>query len=195
MLSTSIIASILVVVSETFWISSGAAQLRKVVKTRDMRGLSAVTITLYAAGNIAWMTYFATLDLWLAFAGDSILFCLTVVLLGYVLGNKRQFYRGVITIIIVGPLGGAALVYWPLNSGWFGMGFNLIAVLPQLYRVIRVKKVSGISIHGLTYALAAIACTMTYGILVHAHVLTLACLQGTVIEGIFVYYYLRYHRK
>lgn len=195
MVSTIIIQAALIIASEAFWVSSASAQLVRVIKTRDVHGLSAVTITLYAAGNVAWMTYFATLHLWLAFAGDMLILLVTVILLGYILRDRQLFYRGVASIAVIGPTAGLALIMFPASSGWIGVSLNVVAEIPQMYRIIRYKKVSGISVHSQLYAVGAIICTLAYGLMVHATPLVVGCAQGIVFISITLLYRYLYRTK
>ncbi len=100
MTNTIIVQTLLIGSSEAFWLSACFSQMMKVVRTRDTKGLSVITTTLYAAGNVAWMTYFFTEHLWLALAGDLLLFLMTIVTVAYMLGNRKQFYRALGSIVI-----------------------------------------------------------------------------------------------
>lgn len=192
MTNTIIIQTLLIGSSEAFWLSACFSQMIKVVKTRDTKGLSVITTTLYAAGNVAWMTYFFTEHLWLALAGDLLLFLMTVVTVAYMLGNRKQFYRALGSLVIIGPITSLALITYPHSSGWIGVAFNVISEIPQLIRLVRTKKVTGISEHSMFFVIGAIASTLVYGILVHSWPLIIGCAQGILFTSIILAYYYRY---
>src|ERR1700742_1393565 len=100
----SLAVNILVVVGESFWVFSISAQLLRLIKTRNTRGLSAPSQTLNTARNIAWATYFFINHLWFPFATNVILFFLGTAALGYILSKRKQFAKGLLTIAIVAPL-------------------------------------------------------------------------------------------
>lgn len=182
----------LVVIGESAWVFSAGAQLVRLAKTHDTRGLSAVTQTLNAAGNIGWCTYFAMNHLWFPFVTNILLLLLTVGALNYTLHNRRQFVRGMIAIAIIGPFTALALTTFPLASGWLAMLYNWIASAPWMIRVIRYKKTSGISVHSLYWSLVAMSFTLTYAILIHSAPLITTCIEGLLYQAVIMRYYYRY---
>jgi hypothetical protein len=128
----TLIENALIVIGESAWVLSAAAQLRRLVKTRNTRGLSAPSQTLNAAGNIGWCTYFALNHLWFPFVTNIVVVTLTIAILGFTLANRKQFVRGLLTIAIVGPLTSFVLFHFPAQSGWLGMSYNWLAATPQL---------------------------------------------------------------
>ncbi|HZL07918.1 MAG TPA: hypothetical protein VFC50_01865 [Candidatus Dormibacteraeota bacterium] len=190
----TLIENVLIVIGEGFWVLSGAAQLRRLVTSRNTRGLSAPSQTLNAAANIAWCTYFGMNHLWYPFVTNVLVLGLTIALLGYTLSNRKQFVRGLITIVIVGPLTSYGLLRFPAESGWFGMVYNWIANTPWLIRVVRRKKVSGISERSLYFSIGALLCTMTYGLLIHLGPLIAGGIVGLVYAGVITTHYYRYRQ-
>lgn len=188
------IVNVLIVVGEGFWVFSAAAQLRRLIATRNTKGLSAVSQTLNAAGNIAWCTYFALQHLWFPFVTNIMVISLTIAILGFTLSNRRQFAKGLITIIIVGPLTSYGLIHFPSESGWFGMAYNWMASTPQLIRIVRRKKVSGLSQRSLFFATGAMLFVLSYALIIHSLPLMTGCLIGLTYEGIIFRYYYRYRR-
>ena len=190
LVNPSLLVNALIVGGEGFWVFSAWTQLRRLVKTGNTRGLSAPSLTLNAAGNIAWCTYFASNHLWYPFATNIVVIVLTIALLGYTLSNHKQFIRGLIAIAIVGPLTSYALLRFPAESGWVGMAYNWAASTPQLARIIHRKKVSGLSEHSLYWAMFAMLLTLAYGLLIHSTPLIAASVRGIAyVLIIFVYYY------
>jgi uncharacterized protein with PQ loop repeat len=186
--------NILIVIGEGFWVLSAAAQLRRLVTTRNTRGLSAPSQTLNAAGNIAWCTYFALNHLWYPFVTNIMVITLTICILGYTLSNRKQFLRGLTTIVIVGPLTSYALLRFPAQSGWFGMAYNWIASTPQLARIVRRRKVSGLSERALYCAVGAMLFTLSYALIIHSRPLEVGCGIGLLYAYITLTYYYRYRR-
>ncbi len=191
----SLLVNALIVGGEGFWVFSAWTQLRRLVKTGNTRGLSAPSLTLNAAGNIAWCTYFATNHLWYPFATNIVVIVLTIALLGYTLSNHKQFIRGLIAIAIVGPLTSYALLRFPAESGWFGMAYNWAAATPQLARIVHRKKVSGLSEHSLYWAAAAMLLTLAYGLLIHSNPLITGSIRGLLYDYIILIYYYRHRRN
>jgi uncharacterized protein with PQ loop repeat len=190
----SLIDNALIVVGEGFWVFSGTAQLRKLVRTSNAKGLSAPSQTLNAAGNVGWCTYFGLNHLWYPFITNIILFFVTIVILGYTLSNRKQFIRGLITIVIVGPLTSYALIRYTVESGWLAMAYNEIASMPQLVKVVYRKRVSGISERGLFFATGAMILTLTYAFLIHSRPLMTGCALGLInVVVLFIYYYRHRH--
>lgn len=192
MLTKLIIENLLIIFGESFMLFASVAQLLRIIQTRDTAGLSAVTSTLYAAGNVAWMTYFARLHLWLPFATNATNLLVTTVAVAYILRDRRQFGHGVMTIVTVGPLTGLALIAFTGVSGWIGFAYGMIAGTPYIVRIVRHKKVSGISEHSLLLALSSMVLVLIYAVLVHAPPLLASCVQGLLYEAIAARYYYRY---
>ncbi|HVA11046.1 MAG TPA: hypothetical protein VNG32_02665 [Candidatus Dormibacteraeota bacterium] len=190
----SLLVNALIVGGEGFWVVSGATQLRRLAKTRNTRGLSALTLTLNGAGNIAWCTYFASNHLWYPFATNVLVIILNVALLGYTLSNRKQFVRGLVAIAVFGPLTSYALLRFPAESGWFGMAYNWVAATPQLARIVHRKKVSGLSERSLYWAMAAMLLTLAYGLLIHSRPLVAASIRGILYNFVIFIYYYRYRR-
>jgi uncharacterized protein with PQ loop repeat len=190
----SLAVNILVVVGESFWIFSISAQLHRLVRTRNVRGLSAPSYTLNAAGNIAWATYFFINHLWFPFATNAVVFFLTVIALGYILSNRRQFAKGLVAIAIVAPLTSYLLIKHPGWGGWIGMAYNWIAGTPQLARIVHRKKVSGLSEKSLFFALGAMSCVLAYGLIIHSLPLVIGCFQGFTYVLITLRFYYRYRK-
>lgn len=190
----SLAVNLLIIVGEGFWVLSAAAQLRRLVRTRNTRGLSAPSQTLNAAGNIAWCTYFALNHLWYPFVTNVMVISLTIVILGYTLSNRKQFFRGLTTIVIVGPLTSYGLLHFPAEAGWFGMAYNWMASTPQLVRIVGRKKVSGLSQRSLFFATGAMLFVLSYALIIHSLPLITGCLIGLTYEGIIFRYYYRYRK-
>lgn len=184
--------NILIVIGEGAWVLSAAAQLRRLVKTRNTKGLSAPSQTLNAAGNIGWCTYFGLNHLWFPFVTNIMIFVLAVAILGFTLSNRRQFARGLMTIAVVGPVTSAVLLSFPASGGWVGMLYNWIAATPQLIKILRHKKVSGLSERALYFATGAMLFTLTYGLLIHSAPLIAGCTQGLIYMYVTIVYYYRH---
>lgn len=190
----SLIVNGLIVLGESFWIFSDSAQLLKLTKTKNTKGLAPTSQTLNAAGNISWATYFAVNHLWFPFVTNIIVFLLTSLILGYTLSNRKKLIRGILAIVIIGPLTSIILVKQPWLGGWVGMVYNWIAGTPQLFKVIKHKKVSGISRHSLYFALGAMLCVFAYGIIIRSYPLVIGCIQGIAYTVIIFKFYFR-HRN
>lgn len=188
----SLIANILIIIGEGFWVVSAAAQLRKLHRTHNPKGLSPITQTLNAAGQTGWATYFALNALWFPFTTNVILFILTVATLAYTLSDRKKFTRGIIAILIIAPITIYALLSYPGVAGWMGMTYNLIAGLPWLLRVLIHKKVSGISERALYATFVALICVLSYGIIINAGPLIIGCATGLLQSSIILIYYYRY---
>src|SRR5579884_244626 len=195
MLTKTVIENILILLGESFWVFSIYAQLRKLLKTRNKLGLSAVTQTLNAAGNVAWATYFANRHLWLPFTTNIVMFFLTVVILGYILTNRKQFTKGLLTIAIVGPLTSYLIIKLPHTSGWLGVAYNSLSTLPWFRHLVVTKKSSGISHHTSIFTYGAISCTLSYAILIISFPLITGCLLGFVYTTAIAGYYRNYRHN
>jgi uncharacterized protein with PQ loop repeat len=190
----SLAVNILVVVGESFWVFSASAQLHRLVKTRNTRGLSALSSTLNAAGSVAWATYFFINHLWFPFTTNVVIFFLGTATVGYILSNRKLFAKGLLTIATVGPLTSYLLIAHPGWGGWIGMGYNWIAGTPWLYRIVKRKKVSGLSEKGIFFALGAMSCVLAYGIIIRSLPLITGSIQGFAYElTVLRLYY--HHRK
>ncbi len=187
-----IIETALIISAELFFISANLSQLIKLVRTRDRKGLSAINQTLNAAGNIAWATYFFSRQLFVPFTTNLTMLVITAIVLGFTLGNKTQLVRGIAAIAIIGPLTGSLIIYYPGISGWIGVVYNFIAILPWIVRIIKTKQTSGISARSLYLAIGAILCTLMYGILTNSIPLIVGTLIGLGLNLIVLRYYYTY---
>jgi uncharacterized protein with PQ loop repeat len=194
MLTKTIIENTLILIGESFWVFSSTAQLIKLLKTHNKHGLSPVNQAINAAGNVAWITYFASRHLWFPFTTNFLLFFITVAVLGYTLTNKRLFMRGITAIAIVGPLTSILLILVPHIGGWLGVAYNTAASTPWLVHIIKTKKTSGISSHSLALAYSATLFTLAYAILIVSYPLIVGCLLGLTYDGLTIRYYLRYRK-
>lgn len=195
MLSKLLLENTLIAIAELFWLSANWSQFRHILKTGSTKGLSAVTTALYAAGNVAWMVYFAGRHLWVPFTTNATMLAITVITLAYILGNRRQFLQGLVAIALISPVTGYLLFAHPSISGWVAAGYNLIAALPGVVKVIRVKKISGVSPRGLAFSVGATLCTLAYASLIGSAPLIYGCTQGLTLQSVTITYYLRYHRS
>lgn len=191
----SLLVNVLIVVGESSWIFGAEAQLRKLKRTHNARGLSALTQTLNTAGNIGWCTYFALNHLWFPFFTNIIFFILGVAILGYILLDREKFIKGLLAILIIGPITSYVLLRAPSDSGWLGVMYNWIAATPWLIKIIYTKKVSGISEKSLYYGICAMSCTLAYGLIIHSQPLVVGCLRGFIYTAVIMLYYYRYRRR
>jgi len=195
MLTKTLIENTLLIVGESFWLFSAAAQLHHAMSKKTTRGLSAITTTLNAAANVGWMTYFTLRHLWLPVGTNLAMLLVGTTLLSFILShNRRQFHQGLLTILLVGPLTAYMLWRFPDASGWIGMVYNFIAGTPYLIKVIKTKRLSGVSGRALVFAWGAMTTILTYAILVDAPPLIAGCIQGMIYQVIITKYYLRYRR-
>ena len=190
----SLLVNVLIVVGEGFWVFSTATQLIQLYRTRNTRGLSPPSQTLYAAGSVAWATYFAVNHLWYPFVTNIIIIFLGTAVLGYTLSNRKKFGQGLTAIAVVGPVTSYLLIAHPGAGGWLCMSYNWIAGTPWLFRVIRRKKVSGISENSMYFALGAMICVLSYGLIIHSWPLITGCIQGLIYESIMLKFYYRHRR-
>ncbi len=188
----TLLANTLIIIGEGFWVFSIAAQLLKVRRTRNTKGLAPVTQTLNTAGTVAWATYFAINQLWFPFSTNVTMFFLGAATLAYTLSDKKKFARGVVAILIIAPATSFMLVKYPAAGGWIGMIYNLLAGLPWLIRVIRRKKVSGISERGMFFAYGAMLSVLSYGLIIHSWPLIIGCATGLIQQSIIATYYYRH---
>ncbi|MDO8266112.1 MAG: hypothetical protein Q7T41_04190, partial [Candidatus Saccharibacteria bacterium] len=179
MISSELLKNSLIILSEGFWILSNWSQFRRIF-TRNNKGLSAPTQTLNAAGNIAWITYFSSKSLMVPTATNAINFFITLFTLAYVLGNKKQFFKGIIAIIVISPITSYLLISNPDISGWLAVAYNTIASTPWLFHVITTKKTSGISEKSLYLNVTATLLTATYAILIGSGPLILGTSLGMI---------------
>jgi uncharacterized protein with PQ loop repeat len=188
----SLAVNCLIILGESFWVFSGSAQLLKLSKTKNTKGLAPISQTLNAAGNVSWATYFAVNHLWFPFASNIIVFLITSVTLGFTLSHRKKFLRGIMAIAIIGPLTSVILIKQPWLGGWIGFAYNWFASTPQLIKVMKHKKVSGLSRHSLQFAIGAMLCVLAYGIIIHSYPLMVGCLQGLVYTAIIFRLYFRH---
>jgi uncharacterized protein with PQ loop repeat len=194
-LTKSIIENVLIIAGEGFWVLSAFAQVKRLVRTKNRKGLSAPNQTLNAAGNIAWITYFSSRHLYVPVASNLALFLLTVTALFYTLGNKNQFKRGLLAIAVVGPLTSYLLLQYPSISGWVGAAYNFIASLPWVFHVVRTKKTSGISERSLMFTYGALTCVFIYSILIVSIPLVVNISAAFITTSIIARYYYRYRHE
>jgi uncharacterized protein with PQ loop repeat len=191
-ITKTILENVLIIVAEAFWLSSNYSQLRKLFKTRNTKGLYAPTQALNAAGNIAWATYFASRNLWVPFSTNLAMIVLTTITLARLLGNKKQFAKGLISIVILGPLTAYLIIKYPNTSGWLGVIYNTVASTPWLIHVVKTKRTSGLSEKSLYFALGAMLCTLTYALLISSIPLIAGCVQGLLYLVVVARFYYRY---
>jgi uncharacterized protein with PQ loop repeat len=193
MIEKIVIENLLIIVGESFFVFSSFSQLRKLITTRNPRGLFAPTTALNAAGNIAWIMYFISQNLWVPIITNAVMFVLTVSVLGLLLSNKKQFAKGLISIAVLGPLTALIIIKFPDFSGWTGMIFNTIASTPWLIHVVTTKRVSGLSERSIYLSTGAMLCVLAYGSMMGAVPLIAGCIQGLLYMVIIAshYYYYR----
>ncbi len=192
MITKTIIENVLIISAEGFWLVSNYSQLQKLIKTRKLKGLYAPNQVLNAAGNIAWATYFFSRHLYVPFITNLTMMLITLTTLFYLLGNKKQFTKGIIAIAVIGPLTSYLLVAYPSMSGWVGVVYNAIASTPWFVHVLRTKRVSGISERSIYFSLSAMLTTLSYGILISSIPLITGCVIGLTFNLIIMRYYYHY---
>jgi uncharacterized protein with PQ loop repeat len=185
-----IIENILIIAAEAFWILSNWSQLRRLIKTKDRKGLSAPNQALNAAGNIAWIAYFSAQSLPVPVTTNLIMFAVTLTTLAYTLSNKKQFLKGATAIMIIGPLTAYLLITFASMSGWIAVAYNFVASLPWLIHILTTKRTSGISEKSLIFTYSAILSTLTYATMVGTLPLQVGTLIGLLnITAVTIYYY------
>jgi uncharacterized protein with PQ loop repeat len=195
MIEKVIIENVLIIAGEAFFVFSSYSQLRKLIRTHNPRGLFAPTTTLNAAGNVAWIMYFISQNLWVPVFTNVIMLILTVSILALLLSNKKQFTKGLVSIVILGPLTSFIIVRFPDFSGWTGMIYNTIAATPWLVHVVTTKRVSGLSERSLFLSTGAMTCVLIYGIMTNATPLIAGCVQGLSYMLIVAFHYYYYRNK
>jgi uncharacterized protein with PQ loop repeat len=195
MITKILIENTLIILAEAFWLSSAYSQLRKLARTRNPKGLFAPTLALNAAGNIGWMTYFASRHLWVPLVTNFGSFVLTVCILGYLLVDRKQFLKAFTSVLCVGFFAAVALITLSNYAGWVAVVFNMLAATPWLFHIVTTKRTSGLSERGLYFALGALACTLVYGIMIGSVPLIAGCLQGFTYTIIIALYYYRYRHS
>lgn len=188
----SLAVNFLIVIGESAWVIGDAVQLKKLIRTRNARGLSALTQTLNTAGTIGWSTYFALNHLWYPFFTNIIFFLVGTAILGYILLDREKFLKGFLAILVIGPITSYVLLHSPDSAGWLGVFYNWVAATPRLIKVMRTRKVSGIAEKTFFFDIGAITCTLTYGTIIHSEPLVAGCLQGLLYTAIIMRYYYRY---
>lgn len=192
-MSQAILENVLILVGESFWIFSGIVQIMKLVRTRDPSGLSPTTNVLQAAANVAWITYFLSIQLWYPFATNFVLFTINAVILYFVLTDKKLFKRALLAIAIISPITSLILIQFPSLSGWLGVVYGVIASTPWLVHVLRTKKLRGISIKSLWLSQIALGCTLTYALLIGSLPLMTGCTLGLLNTWIITYRRYKYN--
>lgn len=187
--------NIIIVVGEGLWVLSALAQLRRLMRTRNVKGLSALSQTLNTAGSVAWATYFAGTHLWYPFVTNVVLVAIGLALMGYIISDRRQFAKGIFSVAIVGPLTSYVLVRYPASGGWLAVAYNWMAATPWLHKVVTKRKVSGISEKGLLMAVVAQLCSLVYGALVHSLPLVVGSIQGLTYMAIILYFYYQHRHN
>lgn len=195
MLTKTIIENIFLVIGESFWFFSAVTQLRHVIKTGNTRGLSAPSVTLNAAGNIAWIVYFVDLKLWFPVFTNALVLAAVLPLIGYILSDKKKFGAALASIVTIGPTTSYFLINYLGIAGWLAMSYNWIAGTPQLIKVINHKKVPGFSEHAILFAIGATASVIIYATLIGAKPLIIGGIQGIIYELIIASYYYRYRHR
>lgn len=125
---------------------------------------------------------------------DVIMFVLSAITLGFILSHKTKFLQGLLAIAVIGPVTCLALVMNPLLGGWIGVTYNWSAGTPQLIHIVRSKRVSGISEHGIFYAFGAMFCVLAYAVIIHSYPLIVGCLQGIAYEYVVLSHFLKYRQ-
>lgn len=194
MITKTIIENIFLLIGESFWFFAGASQLKHVIKTKNTRGLSAPSVTLNSAGNIAWIVYFINLKLWFPVFTNLLVLSVTVPLIGFILADKRKFYSALGSIGAIAPSTSWILINFSNISGWLAMSYNWIAGTPQLLKVINHKKITGFSEHAILFVLGATSSVVIYGTLIGAKPVIAGGIQGLIYELVVTYYFYSYRR-
>lgn len=195
MLTKTIIENFFLLVGESFWFFAGVSQLRHTIKSGNTKGLSAVSVTLNAAGNIAWIVYFVGLNLWFPVFTNVLVLSVTLPLIGYILADRKKFYQALGSIAVIGPSTSYLLINFTSISGWLAMSYNWIAGTPQLIKVISHKKITGFSERSIWMVLVATSSVVIYGTLIGAKPLIIGGIQGIIYELVVVYHYYRYRHS
>lgn len=188
----TLLVNVLIVAGEGFWVFSISAQLVRLAKTRNTHGLSAPAMALNTASCVAWTTYFFVNHLWFPVVSNVIMFFLGATTLAYILSNRRQFAKGMLAIAVIAPITSYALITHPGAGGWLGMAYNWVADTPWLYRVVKRKKVTGLSEYSIYLALSALTCVLAYALIINSWPLIFGCLQSYVYKLIILRFYYRY---
>jgi len=75
--------------------------------------------------------------------------------------------------------------------GWLGVAFGLMVAPPQLYKIIKYKKVDGISLVTYTFLCCALMCYLIHAIYIKSLVFTVAQSVNLITNAVILIYLLR----
>ncbi|TXG77105.1 hypothetical protein E6P97_02385 [Patescibacteria group bacterium] len=190
-----ILESTLILVAGLFFVAGNLAQLIRLIKTRDRKGLSAPNQALNASGNVAWIVYFITQHHALPVITNALMCITLIATLGFTLANKVIFIRSIAAVIFIGGGIAAAIITLPAYAGWIGVACNTIAMMPWIIRIIYTKKTSGLSERALYLGTGAILCSAAYAVLIESTPLLVGNLLGLIGNGIALRYCYTYRYR
>lgn len=169
----------LAIFSEGAGVIATVIQVAKTARTKNKRGISVWKNALVGSSIIGWLMYGLSQQIWPVVVSNTIMLPLMTYFL-YLLAHSKKRRQLVTIMFVCGAILGVVLLFLSRSAaGWVSLIFMTLAMLPQMAKVLREKRIDGLSRKAEMLWLAVNIATFLYALDIKAYPLVLAGIVGT----------------
>jgi uncharacterized protein with PQ loop repeat len=174
----NLVVTALAVFSEFAGVVATAVQVQRVYRTKNVRGISVLKNTLVGSSMIGWFAYGTTSRIWPVVIANGLMIPMMFYLL-YLLAHSKKRNLVYSSMLVCGLLLAVVLLRAPDEyAGWLSVSFMIIALSPQLKKVLTEKKIDGLSRSAEVLWLLVGVTTFAYAFVLNAWPLVVAGAVG-----------------
>lgn len=168
----------LAIYAESTGVIATASQVAKTIRTKNKRGISVWKNALVGSSTIGWLFYGVSQKIWPVIIANAIMLPLLMYFL-YLIARSRKRKQLFLVMFISGLLLGTVLLYLSRTAaGWLSSGYLALALLPQAIKVVKEKRIDGLSYKAESVWLLSSLATFIYAVELRAYPLVTAGIIG-----------------
>lgn len=177
----------LAIFSEGAGVIATSIQVLKTARTKNKRGISVWKNALIGSSIIGWLVYGMSQRIWPIVVSNTIMLPLMTYFL-YLLAHSKKRKQLITIMFVCGViLGSVLLLLSRPAAGWVSLLYMTLAMTPQIVKVIREKRIDGLSRRAEKLWLFVNIATFLYAFELRAYPLIIAGTVGTLYSIVVLY--------
>ncbi len=169
----------LAVFSEGAGVIATAIQVYKTARTKNKRGISVWKNALIGSSILGWLVYGVSQTIWPVVVSNTLMLPLMTYFL-YLLAHSKKRKQLIAIMFVCGALLGMVLLFLSKSAaGWVSLAYMTLAMTPQIVKVIRDKRIDGLSRRAEKLWFFVNIATFLYAFELRAYPLIIAGIVGT----------------
>jgi uncharacterized protein with PQ loop repeat len=171
---------VLAVFSEGTGVVATATQVFKTARTKNKYGISVWKNALVGSACVGWLFYGVSERIWPVVVANALLLVLLSYFL-YLLAQTNKRKQLLFVMFACGTVLGLVLLFLSRQAaGWVSFIYFVLALLPQLIKVVKEKRIDGLSFKAEAVWLASSVTTFLYALELRAYPLIMSGVVGVV---------------